>query len=162
MKIPPNAFLLVWVLFNGAAAGQSTFTDFDGRPSDLGKRLYPEAWTVVMLWHSECHICNEEVGELIRFHGRNQPRAGILGVSLDGYAARGDAQQFIDRHRVNFPNLIADEAAVAAFYYRHTGERWVGTPTFLIYDPSGELVAKQVGAVSQALLEDFIGQQPAR
>ncbi len=162
METASKAIVLGWLLLSQAVAGPSTFTDFDGTPRELSEALYPGAWTVVMLWHSECHVCNEEVGELIRFHAANQPGAGMLGVALDGYAGRAGAQHFIERHAVNFPNLLADELATAKFYAELTGERWIGTPTFLLYDPAGKLVAKQVGAVTQALLEDFIAQQPAR
>ncbi|MDH3638929.1 MAG: hypothetical protein OES09_10780 [Gammaproteobacteria bacterium] len=82
MKILASATALAWLIVTGAVmAGEPVFTDFDGRRWAIEDRLYPEGWTVVM---SECPICNEEVGQLIRFH-RNHPRgAVILGVALDG------------------------------------------------------------------------------
>jgi hypothetical protein len=45
---------------------------------------------------------------------------------------------------------------VADWFTSLTGARWIGTPTFLIYAPDGELKAQQVGAVPTPIIEDFI------
>jgi len=38
---------------------------------------------------------------------------------------------------------------------------WVGTPTILVYNPKGELLAAQPGAVPTELIEEFIEQNMA-
>jgi hypothetical protein len=82
-------------------------------------------------------------------------RCWRCGARIATYA-RFDEQAFIARHGVNFPNLITDESNAAALYEQATGEAWIGTPTFLIFSPDGKLAAKQVGGVTQKLIEDFI------
>jgi hypothetical protein len=42
------------------------------------------------------------------------------------------------------------------WYTSVTGRQWVGTPTFLVYDPEGTLRAQQAGAVPTELIEQFI------
>jgi thiol-disulfide isomerase/thioredoxin len=140
-----------------ATAVPGLVQDFDGGYHLLEEKIVTGRWTLLALWRSDCHVCNEEIDEIIRFHRDNaEHRAVVLGLALDGLAARFDEQAFIARHGVNFPNLITDESNAAALYEQATGEAWIGTPTFLIFSPDGKLAAKQVGGVTQKLIEDFI------
>ena len=38
---------------------------------------------------------------------------------------------------------------------------WIGTPSFLLFDPQGNLLAQQVGAVPPELIEEFIAKHTA-
>ncbi len=132
-------------------------TDFAGNPRTINEFVGDGKWLVVMIWASDCHICNTEVPEYMAFHETHQGKdASVLGISMDGESHQKDAMAFIDRHLVNFPNLIGEVAAVTDLYGRLTGSYLAGTPAFLIYNPSGELAAKQIGAVPVKLIEDFI------
>jgi len=50
---------------------------------------------------------------------------------------------------------------VMGYFQLLTGSRWVGTPTFLVFGPDGELMAKQAGAVPTDLIEQFIAANTA-
>lgn len=114
-------------------------------------------WLVVMIWASDCEICKREVGAYQDFHQRRSDTdARVLGVTLDGEANRQDAIEFVDRYRIGFANLIAEPEAVAGYFEILTGSPWIGTPTFLVFAPNGELMAKQVGAVEVDIVENFI------
>ncbi|NIP74031.1 MAG: hypothetical protein GWO16_13875 [Gammaproteobacteria bacterium] len=66
---------------------------------------------------------------------------------------------FIERHDVNFPNLIDDGGAFGTGYQRITGTAWFGgTPMNLIFDPDGEPVARRIGPLGRTDLDAF----PAR
>ena len=85
----------------------------------------------------------------------------MLGVSLDG-KDRQAAQAFIERHDIPYRNLIVSYARGSDWFTQQSGQRWVDTPSFLIYDPSGILRARQVGAVPTDLIEQFIASfEPA-
>jgi hypothetical protein len=47
------------------------------------------------------------------------------------------------------------------YYAEQTGESFRGTPSFLVYDTSGNLVAAQAGAVPTELIEAFIMRNSA-
>jgi thiol-disulfide isomerase/thioredoxin len=114
-------------------------------------------WLIVMIWAHDCEICEREVGDYEKFHQKHvDDNARVLGITLDGEANRQLALDFVSRHRLNFENLIAEPETVAAFFEVTTGSKWVGTPTFLIFGPGGELKAKQVGAVETEIVESFI------
>lgn len=154
-----NLFLAGLLLLSSSIAQAGILTDFSGSPHGIKDYTGNGKWLVVMFWASDCHICGKEAPEYISFHNKNKDgNAQVLGVSIDGLANKAAAQGFIDEHQLNFPNLIGSGEDIAAMYYELTGEFWVGTPTFFIYDPSGKLRAAQAGAVPAQVLEDFIAK----
>ena len=133
------------------------FQDFDGKSQKVENYLGKGKWTIVMMWASDCHICNREAHQYVDFHMiHSDTDATVLGISLDGESRKKEAEKFIKKHSVDFPNLIAEPETVSSFYQKLTGQFFSGTPTFLIYSPTGELKAAQAGAVPTALIEDFM------
>ena len=78
----------------------------------------------------------------------------MLGVSLDGWEGREQAREFVKRHDLTFPNLLIEPDM--AELMKFGGGPFVGTPTFYIYNPQGEIVARQIGPLPLDVLEDFI------
>lgn len=151
--------LLVLAAWAGVSAG-ADLQDLDGKPRSIEDYTGKGKWVVVMIWASDCHICNAEVQQYDIFHGNHMNKdAIVLGISIDGVAGRKDAIAFVDRHMLTFPNLIGEPEVVAGLYSSSTGRPWLGTPTFLIYAPDGRLMAEQVGAVPTELIEEFIARQ---
>jgi thiol-disulfide isomerase/thioredoxin len=155
------ATMLLVVPFAAFAAGpELSVKDFQGGESSLNTLLARGKWTVVMIWAHDCPICDREFPEISRFHVSHRNKdAVVLGVSLDGFEQKRAAQAFIDRHRPEFPNVIAEFDQLAAFYRELTGENWLGTPTFLIYDPKAAIAVKQVGPLPVDAVEEFIASR---
>lgn len=134
-------------------------TDFEGATTRLADYTGQGKWTIVMFWASDCHVCNAEVEQYIQFHeAHKESDANVLGISLDGNARLAAAREFIKRHDVTFPSLIGEPEAVANLYQELSRSYWVGTPSFLVFNPQGELKAAQPGAVPAGLIESFIKQ----
>lgn len=132
-------------------------TDFEGNRRSVEEFVGDGKWLVVMIWASDCHICNTEVPEYMAFHAAHKDTdASVLGISMDGESRKEEAIAFLERHLVNFPSLIGEVGAVTAVYGNLTGSFLAGTPAFLVYTPSGELAAKQIGAVPVKLIEEFM------
>jgi len=154
-----SLFLSVLLLM-GTVAEADPLKDFNGKPQAIKNFTGQGKWLVVMIWASDCHVCNVEAKHYIHFHDRYKNKnARILGISIDGQAKKAEAEKFIQRHHTTFPNLIGEPLEVAQWFVDLTGADWVGTPTFLIYNPKGELVVQQVGAVPVKLIEDFIQKE---
>jgi len=152
-------FRLFLVVFSMVVVSSSwaDLKDFNGKPQKIEDYTGKGKWTVVMFWASDCHVCNAEVEQYIQFHQLHKSKdASILGVSLDGQAKLEAARNFVSRHSVRFPNLVGEPEEVADLYQTLTNTSWVGTPTFLVYNPDGELKAAQAGAVPAELIEQFI------
>ena len=139
------------------AAPTPLFTDFENTTKQLEDYVGKGQWTVVMLWASNCHFCKKEIGNYVKFnHEGEKINAKVMGISVDGVEGKSEAQAFITKYKVDFPNLLGEYERVGRWYEYKTGQNWKGTPTLLIYTPEGKLRAQQAGAVPTALLEKFI------
>ena len=159
--IPPAAanLLLLILLLTTPVQAEPLFRDLNGDERTIDEFRQDGRWLVVMIWASDCHVCNAEARQYVAFHEQHRESdAVVLGISLDGYANRRDAATFIERNNVTFPNVVGEASAVNDWYTAQTGEPFYGTPTFLIFGPSGELLAKQPGAVPVDLIESFIAR----
>lgn len=146
-----------------ASAEIKGFEDFNGKPEQLENHLGKGKWLIVMMWASDCHICNREAHEYVDFHlVHSDEDATVLGISLDGESNKKAAEKFISKHSVDFPNLIAEPEFVSNLYKEYTGQYFAGTPSFLIFSPKGELKAAQAGAVPTTLIEDFISKNSTK
>lgn len=148
-------FLLAWLWLPLAQAGG--LTTLQGEARSLEDFTGDGQWTVVMIWASDCVICNREAYQYVDFHTFHKDKdARVLGISMDGSAGLADAKEFIARHSINFPNLIGSPEDVAGLFADATGQSLRGTPTFLIFDPQGKLRAADAGAVPAEVISEFI------
>lgn len=155
--------LILWGFLFAVTAQAGQLTDFQGSPKSISDFTGDGKWRVVMIWASDCHVCNDEAHEYVKFHEKHKTvDAQMLGISLDGKDKFSEAGKFVKRHGLSFPNLIGEPEDVVVEYMKLTGSEWVGTPTFLIYTPKGKLVAKQEGAVPVGLIENFIASGGAK
>jgi peroxiredoxin len=152
---------ILMVVSQVQAAGQ--LYDFSGKASSIDDFTGKGKWTIVMMWASDCHVCNAEAHAYNDFHEWHKDKgAVVLGISLDGKDKKPDAERFIEEHSLSFRNLIGEGETVASIYSGLTGQPWIGTPTFLIYAPDGKLMAQQVGAVPTDLIENFMAKHASK
>jgi thioredoxin-related protein len=141
--------LLAW---SGSAAA---VTDLQGKDIAIKSLVGKGRWTVFELWSSECHMCKKSIESTNQFHTAN-PQVKMYGIALDGPGREEAVQEFIDQHNIAYPTLISDAVEMDTFLYKTAHESFIGTPTLLVFDPKGELVAVQPGAVSPTELSNFI------
>jgi len=148
-----SLLLFLFPLFAWSASPNVVLKDLDGKDHNVNEFIGKGKWTVVAVWAHDCVICNQEIHHMTFFHDAHKEKdAIVLGISIDGYANKADARKFIDKHGLNFTNLIGGPDSIAQF---HAG-RFIGTPTFYIYSPEGALLTTKVGAMTQEEVEDFI------
>ena len=133
------------------------FADFNGQPRSVEEYFVPEKWTVVMIWRHDCHICNQEVDSYAFFHDGN-PTVQVLGLSIDGQANKAGAENFIASYSLPFDNLLGELNDVSEYYKNLTGRRFLGTPTFLIFNPQGQLKGNRVGGVPPETIRNYINR----
>ena len=151
------------LFFAATQAASAQLTPFDGSPDTLKTYTGKGKWVIAMIWAYDCHVCNQEASEYVSFHEKHKDKdAVVLGISMDGQKQLKQAQKYMDRHAIPFTTLLGEPEKVAGLYEQMTGRTWVGTPTFIIFEPSGKLVAEQAGAVPIELLENFIGNYKAK
>ena len=153
----------IGLLLATTVAAAPGLRDFQGQARDLQEFTGSGRWLVVMIWASDCPICNREIGQYVELHRTHGGRElDLLGVSIDGAAREFDAEFFIERYGVEFPNLIGEPETVAGLFASRTGAGFRGTPTFLLFDPEGGLRAAQAGAVPAPAILAFIERAGSR
>ena len=133
----------------------------DGAAHNVGEYIGKGKWAVVVVWAHDCHYCNEEIHEMSALHqARRDKDLTVLGVSVDGWGQADKARGFVARHKLPFVNLIAEPQQ--AVMHKFGGGAFVGTPTYYVYDPKGDLRGKNVGPVSKEDIEAFVANPEAK
>lgn len=157
--------LLAWNIALGDGTSQAeipaahnlSLKDMQGNNHTLHDYAQQGKWLVVMVWQSDCHVCNQEAEGYVAWYEKNKTgNSTLLGISTDGWENKEAAQGFLDEHKVTFPSLLVSMEALNEYYLSNMGEFFFGTPSFLIYSPAGELKAAQTGAVPTDLIDKFI------
>lgn len=161
----PSARWLAWLaylalLLSGAAFAQGVEVQtLDGRKAGLGEFIAKDKWTLVMVWTTYCGICRAQYPIISEFHSKHADTdAVVVGISLDGYGEAGKVADYQKARAHSFPSVLAEADTFAKGYERTTGETFTGTPTYLMFDRQGRLVAYIDGPVSLAALEKSIAR----
>ena len=155
-KITKRFVLLSFLLLSTLASQTaSAFTDVNGKLDTISNHIGKDKWTIVEVWESNCAACRTHMPDMVKFDGKLK-NARILGVSLDGQKGIENAEEFIMEYDIKFPTIITNYVEMNIWMKRSIGESLMGTPTFILFDPKGKLVAAQPGIVSVASLEKFI------
>ena len=153
------SILLALCAFYAQAAGIEIKT-LAGKTSSLAEQIKSDRFTLVMLWTTYCHICKKEYPELSAFHDAHVGRdAEVLGISLDGYAEIPQVREFLASKPFTFPTVIAESARMTKSFEAATGEKFTGTPTYLMFNPKRQLVAARSGDLTRDVLENFLRKQ---
>lgn len=143
-----------------AAPPDVPLSDFEGRVHNIAAHLGKGQWVVVVAWAHDCHVCEAEMGEMAQFHRDNAKKdARVVGVSIDGFEQREAARQFVERHRLPFPNFLVEPDQ--EIMMRFGGGPFYGTPTHYLYDPAGRLVATSTGSVTAQEIRRYIDGRKA-
>ncbi|MEE9327540.1 MAG: TlpA disulfide reductase family protein [Cocleimonas sp.] len=133
------------------------FTDLDGKNDSISNHIGKDKWTIVEIWETNCPACRMHMPSMVKFDGKLK-NTRILGVSLDSKNGIDDVEDFIDEYGIKFPTIITNYIEMNIWMEKSLGESLVGTPTFILFDPSGKLVAAQPGMLSTESIEKFILQ----
>lgn len=140
-------------------ASAAQLQDMEGKQRQLGDYTGKGQWLIVMIWASDCLVCNKEAANYEAFYQKHRNQdATMLGISVDGMAKVADARHFIQDHKLTFPNLIGELEQVGLMVVDMSGMQWVGTPTFLIFNPAGKLAVADSGAVPVPLIEEYLAK----
>ena len=150
---------------NSASAATQDEPLFDGMLTTEGQLLQSPPsltdgrWTLVMIWASSCHVCKAQKAVISEFHDAHKDTdAKAFGIALDGRSGLDDVNDYLSKHKASFPNYVWDFPSTAITYQKLTEEDLRGTPTYLLFDPSGELKGNNPGPISLSAIEKFIAR----
>ena len=130
---PDNALALL----GGADGDARSVADFRGKV------------VVLNVWASWCDPCTTELPLLERTQKRISPRGGTV-VGLNARDVSSDALEFVRRFDLTFPSLRDRDAELAREY---GAQKY---PETFVLDRRGRVVAKRIGPVDQAWLDETL------
>ena len=113
-----------------------------------------------MIWLFRRPICQKELPTYVDLARRQQSGSfTVIGLSIDGQEGFGGAWPLLEELGNDFKSLIGEADEVAEFVLSHSRQPFHGTPSIMIFNPGGTLVAFQAGPVPVDSIETFIVQR---
>ncbi|MDA0822396.1 MAG: TlpA disulfide reductase family protein [Proteobacteria bacterium] len=125
----------------------------------LSSYFEPGKWTMVMLWTTYCGTCRSQYPSVSAFHDKHKSSdAKVIGLSLDGYSEIEKVRSYVAEKPMSFVSAVVEVAALQDAYLALTEESFTGTPTYLMFNPDGDLIAHVPGKLRMAEVERFIAE----
>jgi len=145
-----------------SASSNAPFPDLvtiDGTPVTTESDVGNGKWNLVMIWATDCHVCAVMKPKISAFHDSHKDiDAEVFGIALDGRKNLDAVKQYMLEHQVTFPTYVGEIDLIAANYQINSQTPLRGTPTYLLFNPIGELMAIDFGMLDVAAIERFIGR----
>jgi len=156
----------LFVLLSGttsAYGGSSPFrdlVDLNGKYANAETSVGNGKWTLVMIWATDCVPCKIQKPKVSAFYKEYKDTlADVFGIALDGPSQLKIVNDYITEHQPAFPNFVGDRLMMETNYTNLTGNNLLVTPTYLLFNPSGELKGNSSGEISAAGILNFINNQ---
>lgn len=148
--IKPRLFavLLLVIVPLTASAVDMPMVDVNGNKVNL--RSYQGKWVVVNYWATWCPPCIVEMPELQSFHDEHaKTDALVIGINTE-LIGKQQLKTFLEDYFITYPIMPSKPTQQSEL------GMIPGLPTTFLVTPEGEVVARQVGPVTQDMIEQFI------
>jgi thiol-disulfide isomerase/thioredoxin len=110
---------------------------------------YKGKWVLVNFWATWCPPCLEEIPDLMSLHDNKKNNLVVLGIAMD-YRNPKDVLTFAEQQMISYPIILGDYEMAAQI------GPIKGLPTTYLFDPKGQVVAYNVGALSKETVQQYI------
>ena len=112
---------------------------------------YQGKWVVVNYWATWCPPCIIEMPELQSFHDRHAATddAMVIGINTE-LIGKQQLLNFLKDYFITYPIFVSKPVQQSELGLIP------GLPTTFLVTPQGKVVARQVGPVTQEMIEQFI------
>lgn len=148
-----STLILTTIIFSSPLTAKN---EAKGKLANISHQIGKGKWTIVEAWHNKCAICMKGMPAMVKSIG-TYPNTKVIGVSLDGDPRI--AQGVIRKYRINFPTIMSNIAEFDKYVQKVANKKLTGVPVFMIFSPTGKLVAHQSGKITPLQLKAFISQQ---
>jgi len=129
----------------------------DAARVNLNDHLGDGRWKLVMFWSTDCIPCEQQKPMIEAFNQAHQNTdASVVGIALDGIDNISAIENLVERHQPSYPNLVVFTDVFHRQYLELTGKQFRATPTYLLFDPDGELAGVRTGSIERDMLESIL------
>ena len=144
------------------SAGTIKVRTLEGHPAMLSEFFEPGKWTLVMIWTTYCGVCKQQFPMISAFHdAHHDTDVKVVGIALDGFHYVDEIQAYLAQWQLSFDSLIGELSEISPGVEEATGQRFSGTPTYLLFDTQGQISALKVGPIKVDEIQRFIHDNPS-
>ncbi len=111
---------------------------------------------LINFWATWCAPCREEIPYLNELHQKyKEDGLVVIGISLD-YGGPEQVAKFLEKYKVEYINLMGDDAVVKAFSSIPGMSPNQAIPTTFLIDREGQVSRKFVGLTKKQVFEEAI------
>jgi len=116
-------------------------------------------YTLVMIWSTDCAACEEQKPMIQDFHSDyNDSNASVIGIANDGMSLLDEINVLIDKHSPTYPNYVASPDTFFSEFEIATGRKFRATPTYIMFDPQGQILGVAVGQITRDTLDKIVSK----
>ena len=146
--------ILIALLFSIAVPLTALAVDMpliDTHGNKVNLSSYQGKWVVVNYWATWCPPCIIEMPELQSFHDRHAAAddAMVIGINTE-LIGKQQLLNFLEDYFITYPIFVSKPVQQSELGLIP------GLPTTFLVTPQGKVVARQVGPVTQEMIEQFI------
>jgi peroxiredoxin len=142
----------------GEDMGIPRFTLLNLKGEKVNSSSFQGKVILLNFWATWCPPCRQEIPDLNELYNRyKKDGLEVIGIALDRGGPE-EVQKFVEKFRVDYINLIADEAVVEAFSNIPGIGMIQGIPITFIIDRKGQICRRFVGLTEKRVFEEAIRQ----
>ena len=155
-KIIVLGALLLWA----GLAQAFLLESLDKQRVDLLDYVGDGRWTIIMFWSTDCVACEEQKPAFEAFHRKHENTvAKVMGIALDGMENEAGIKKLIDLHEPSYTNLVVYTDVFYRQYEELVGKPFRITPTYLVFDPEGNVAGNIYGSMDFEALAVHVNAQ---
>lgn len=142
---------LVYAISLPSKAIDYALPDLNGQVQSLSQ--YEGKWLIVNYWATWCKTCKKELPKLVSTHKANKDKdVVVVGINFESID-QDELKAFVEKNNISYPVLQSKPIPATPL------GRVYALPTTYIIDPTGKLVAGQVGLVGKEDIENYINKR---
>lgn len=154
-----RTLLLLWLALSPAwaSAKDFSFIDIQGKAQRLAD--YRGKWVLVNFWSTKCQPCEQEAPELVELHNAHKNSdMVVIGIALESSSKTAPVTEYAARNKISYPLILGTFTKVEEQlpYAQALPASVKELPATIIFNPAGEFVTYQKGAVTSVDIEAFL------
>ena len=135
-------FIVLIFIHSTHASPYSISNDGHNVDSFIQQHLALERYDLVMFWATFCEPCKRDFKKIAQLMQDNPDiHMTIHGVVIDGEDNPELTENLVKQHQLNYAHLLTNFEAAAVYHQHAANKNLIGTPSYLLYDHSNQLVA---------------------
>ena len=151
--------LVVSITVVHASKGDIQLQSLTKKETSLNELVNNGMYNLVMIWSTDCVACEEQKPMIQAFHkDYSDNKANVIGIANDGMNFRRKIKKLIKKNNPSYNNYVASPKTFFSEFEIVTGKKFRATPTYIMFDPHGQILGVAVGQITRDKLDQIVSK----